>query len=256
MLLKYLKQQCRECGLPTTGTKSLLTTRLSAHLDTLRPIQNIVSLDLGYQNLAMAHLSAKPKTTSETHHGIKWELKEWRRFSINVPSPICPRRLAQNVKEALEPIRMLNLPPASSVLLVEQQRQRTMGACVLERILLILKIEALIYAYFPNLAFPVLPARVSEHFANEKKCDDQSQVDENKRQRRVNNNNREKKQDAIRLVQSLLDASPNGALDIPDQLKSVFKRERKKDDLADSLLQAWAFSQWHINSLLLQKLRH
>ena len=224
-----LKRLCKDCGLSTTGTKQALSDRIASHLENVKPLSNIISLDLGYQNLAMAHI--------EQVHNNKWELREWRRFSISIPSPMCPRLLALNVKSALSDIAPQD---SSSILLVEQQRQRSLGAHILEPILLVLKIEALTYGFFPESAYPVLPTKVSEHFRLDFFIDTDCK--------------KAKKLASVKYVQShIFDSTINHLISIPERFKMLFDREKKKDDLADSLLQALAYSQWHNNSLVLQK---
>lgn len=216
VLLTDLKKVCVECGISSGGrTKSELTNYITDYLTNIKQIDRIISLDLGYKNFAISDINVRER-----------KLMDWKKLCIEIPSPFCPKSFTKNLAMALEPIK--NMVTTETVILVERQRQRTASSGILERILVILMIEAQIYATFPDLCEPMLPQRVGAHFGL--------------------GTGKEKKRDAVEVVNNIL-KDENSILQISKELKTIFLKEKKKDDLADSFLQGMAYLQWHLRRL-------
>src|SRR5258708_37290999 len=110
-LLADLKRICVECGISSgSKPKNKLVEHITGHLKNTKQLGRIISIDLGYKNFAIADIGVKERT-----------LLEWKKLSIDIPSPFCPKSLARNLCFTFENIKkgLSN----DTIILVERQRQ-------------------------------------------------------------------------------------------------------------------------------------
>jgi len=115
------------------------------------------------------------------------------------------------------------------VVLIERQRHRTHGAAALpETLLKVNMMEVQLHCFLLGKSISVLPEHVSKYFGLRTKTIS-------------------KKKAAVELVEELL-VKDNRLFgnENPIMLKR-FKDEKKRDDMADALLQAKAFLDWRYN---------
>jgi hypothetical protein len=185
----------------------------------------ILSIDLGIKNFALCSINTD------------YKINEWKRLEVELPEYYDPVSFALKirdlVKDSIEPLLLGDiLNESSTVVLIERQRHRTRGAAALsESILKVNFIEVQLHCFLLGKSISVLPDYVSKYFGIQKKKDVK----------------KSKKKAAIELVEVLL-SNENSFLgkENPNMLKR-FQDEKKKDDMADALLQAKAFLDWRYN---------
>ena len=90
-MLRILQEKSRNCGLSPVGSIKELTERIDEHLRNIPRIVNLLSFDLGYRNLAYAHLNIPSN-----------ELLAWNKLSIELPQPFCPRKFRDIFKATVQ----------------------------------------------------------------------------------------------------------------------------------------------------------
>lgn len=174
-----LKTLCLACGLPTSGTKDILTSRLEeAVLVARRPkgrptARRILSIDMGLRNLAYSLivpsgplLSAPSAPSLKEKHFTSRQafrqpprvlLESWRRSDVASEATKqvvereqwAPSALANL---ALELVRDRLLPTNPTHVVIERQRFRTLGSsAVQEWTLRVNTLEAMIHAIFRTM---------------------------------------------------------------------------------------------------------
>ena len=165
--LSQLKQLAFKCGLKTTGTKTILHSRLHHEITTatLRPAKSgkILSIDMGIRNLAYCVLKTPSLQAQESQ---KPTLDAWYRLAVSqAPSPKTATDGSKDIeveKEAFDPAtlsraaysllreRLLIHKPA--YILIERQRFRSNGSAhILEWTVRVNMLESILYAILHTL---------------------------------------------------------------------------------------------------------
>jgi cruciform cutting endonuclease 1 len=180
--LKHLKSLAFQCGISTSGSKTLLTNRL---IDEIVPVSNhdpksnlrrILSIDMGIRNLAYCILDLRPRSVPS--------VTAWRRITVSS----APTALEDNAvdpslpspKEVFDPptlsaaaytlLRHTLLPYGPTHILIERQRFRSMGSShILEWTVRVNMFESMLYAVLQTLkseniwkgtVIPIMPGKV------------------------------------------------------------------------------------------------
>ncbi|TAQ91411.1 hypothetical protein B7494_g251 [Chlorociboria aeruginascens] len=187
--LKHLKAICAKCGLSSTGTKAILTSRLHNEISPL-PFSKphlptrILSIDMGIRNLAFCALDIPhalpspvpvPKSWKE---GIMPTVQAWERLAISKPPEgggeigmVKESFSAATLSEkAYELVKEKLLPLNPKFVLIERQRFRSMGSpAIFEWTLRVNTLESILHGIFHTLrkegiwdgeVIKVLPGRV------------------------------------------------------------------------------------------------
>jgi cruciform cutting endonuclease 1 len=183
--LKNLKSLAFQCGITTTGSKTLLTTRLIDEIVPFTPDhgseprlpRRILSIDMGIRNLAYCILDLQP-------HSIP-SVTAWRRVAVSS----IPRTLTNDSdpsisspKELFDPptlsaaaytlLRQTLLPHKPTHILIERQRFRSMSSPhILEWTIRVNMFESIFYAVLQTLKsekiwqgaiIPIMPGKVGK----------------------------------------------------------------------------------------------
>lgn len=204
-----LRLQCIRHGLPSSGKKSELLLRLKDGFP--RPkasdtIKSIISIDLGIKNCAIAHVQ-RPQGT----------LLNWQLYDVNTFGP------TGSVKEMAKTGRVFyetaigKIQSDKTVIVAEKQRHRSGGQPgVLESIFQSILLEMVIAMLAGDRFISVEPKSVAKYY-------------------NLPVGYREKKKAVIEHVKSLK---------LPPEHEEFFKKQKKKDDLADAIMQALAVNAW------------
>ncbi|PJF19378.1 Translation machinery-associated protein 22 [Paramicrosporidium saccamoebae] len=223
-----ISKYCHECGLSVTGTKAEQIARLStAVLQPALPAPfTLVSLDIGILNFAKAVIEVEKD-------GIRPILRKWEKTCLDLPATYHPRNSALCLREFAASL-VADTSDQASIFLIERQTFRGGGFRMIPgNILNINRIEVQLHCFLlEHNVFPINARSVASIFGLE---------------------SRNKKKHATKLVDDFCNDLAAAPIDIPSELASKYALERKKDDMADSLLQGLAFLTWRDN---LEQLRH
>jgi hypothetical protein len=215
-------------GVEVGGGKAALAARLvgTLHARQRAPLpSSVLSIDVGLRNLAFAHVASDGRVL------------DWQRVAV-VADGHASHDAAASARAARALVTRL---PSAPLVAIEQQRHRTRGsAAVAEAVFRLGVLEGQLHALLPG-AVPVAPGRVARLFALPP--------------------GRDKKAAAVATVHALLHppataAAAPGPLPlplpvtpvVPAALVAAYGHERKRDDLADCLLQALAVLAWHTHA--------
>lgn len=192
--LASLKALAQKCGLQTTGTKSILLSRLhheitSPSLLAAKKSTRILSIDMGIRNLAYCILDAPSTnivTLKKVHGVVKYKtptLQAWHRLAVSSKpeaNPEADEEKTAVAKEAFDPATLSSIAYAllktrllltnPDVILIERQRFRSMGSKhILEWTIRVNMFESILYATLHTLkaegvwsgtVVPVAPGKV------------------------------------------------------------------------------------------------
>ncbi|CDH59426.1 hypothetical protein RO3G_09272 [Lichtheimia corymbifera JMRC:FSU:9682] len=252
-----LKDVAIQCGVSTSGRKNEVCDRIRHRFasamssitrhdhfeaDQLVPT-SVVSLDLGYRNLAHIHL--RHDNTILAWDRIDLDIPEESSFHPSISAPFVRRY----IQSSLEPLLLCKEDDVGAVL-VEQQRYREAGAAaVLETTIRVNCVEAMLwYALYDMVdrhdslqTIPLVAIQrqaVDRIWAPEWEKFITPSLAMSKRSKTY-----QKKQACSRLVEHWL--REDQVVTCRDtRIKDGFFQQGKKDDLSDCLLQAMTWYQW------------
>ncbi|KAI9472365.1 MAG: ribonuclease H-like domain-containing protein [Benjaminiella poitrasii] len=229
-----LKMIAINCGVACSGTKSELIDRLSLHFSNAsnEPLsRSILSFDVGYRNLAYCILDSDAK------------IVDWARVDLELPgfhpSVVAPI-IRQFVRSLDDRVRGVDR------VLVERQRARTGGGhAVLEVTLRVNCVEALLWCSLMEVTElrPVpmtpIPRQIVDRVWQSQLV---TVIGHNPALQSLRSKTTQKKRATASLVQHWLET--NTVVDCSQELKDMFYKEKKQDDLGDCLLQALTWYEW------------
>jgi cruciform cutting endonuclease 1 len=169
--LGELKALAFKCGLLSSGTKPILTSRLYDEISSVAPAarSRILSIDMGIRNLAYCILDVPLKKTTRAEiigtasaQGKIPMIREWRRLAVSSAPVSSSASGLPLVKEAFDPtslskaaytlLRERLLPEKPTHILIERQRFRSMGSKqILEWTIRVNMFESILYAVLCTL---------------------------------------------------------------------------------------------------------
>lgn len=184
--LAQLKQIAYKCGIPSSGTKPILTQRLTDDIasPTRHGVQRILSIDMGIRNLAYCVMEWPQVAPGRKDAARPLPvLLDWRRLAVfEAADPA-----VSNAKDNFEPramaiaacnlVRGQLLGAKPTKVLIERQRFRSMGSAhILEWTVRVNMLESMLYAIFQALhdegrwrgdVVPIAPGRVGPYWVDE-----------------------------------------------------------------------------------------
>jgi hypothetical protein len=223
-------------GVAISGTKKDLTERIMLHYAGVLPNEtvtktcttvpeSVISIDMGYRNLAFAHVSREQKVL------------RWRRVDLDIDNHH-PSQSASTVTRFVRDQLLKGISSTSTdcAIVIEKQRFRSMGGfSVLEHTLRVNMVEAMLWSALQCMTDPhmikeaVSPVAVEKYWSDIKGFNSEDTESSSKKKR------------SERLVAHLL---ASNYIDCSSELHDMFESEKKKDDLSDSMLQAIAWLNW------------
>ena len=242
--LAELKSASIACGLASSASRAVQLDALKSFY--LREAQHfpfpcgpVLSLDLGLRNLAACVVQDR-------------RVLRWEKFDLQLPDVYCPQAYAQHIGRFCAERLLPGFQ--GKFIFIERQRHRSGSmAGIFETIVRLAILEAQLHALLKDrfTCIPISPAAVARYHDLPV--------------------GKEKKSAAVSKVKSIYEGeekveveSANGAVesfqeiscDIPDDLFRKFEGQAKKDDLADSLLQAVAGIAFRRNCREFFELKH
>lgn len=227
-----------DCGLGKTGTKKQLIAGICEAREERRLPKRILSIDMGVRNLAFCQLNL----TSQQSMVERWSVMELDEMRFEQPHF---GRMAVDLMKGFE-------LDVVDTILIERQRMRSNGLRnVPEWIVRVNILEAMIHALLQNHldrgdydynVLSILPSRVMNYWI--RPSTPAVAANPNARYRLT-------KSAKVDLVFSWLNQATR-PFAIESGVIQAAASSKKKDDLADALLQALAWAQWTNNLSLLQ----
>lgn len=216
MNVSALKAALLQRGLPTGGKKAELVRRLAQGIIVPKNTNLIVSLDLGYKNCAMAVIKKDCGTL------VDWRLESMVSDEAVVVGSVKVREVCKAAKLYYQTHLQPYLNEPDALVVVERQRYRSNGAtAVLDNALINVVLETVFSVLIEERQWlSVEPKAVARYY-------------------NLPSGYAEKKRAAVRLVGERIKGVDDG-----QGILEIFKKSKKKDDLADALLQAWAVRDW------------
>lgn len=213
-----------KCGLPSTISRPRQLEALKLfYMEevTKFPINPgpIISIDLGLCNLAACEIIEMEESKSI------YKILNWNKFDLKLPDIYNPLKYAETVKKFVEKDLLKDFK--GERVFIERQRHRSgSNSAVLETIMRLAIVEAQLHCFLNEKVetVPVNSSSVAKFFNLPI--------------------GKEKKSAAVKVVKELL--KTERVLTNPS-IEMLFLKERKQDDLADSLLQAIASLEFRKN---------
>jgi len=213
-----------KCGLPSTISRPRQLEALKLfYIEEVKkfPInpEPILSMDLGLCNLAACEIVEQEESKSI------YKILNWNKFDLKLPEVYNPLKYAETVKKFVENDLLKDFK--GEKVFIERQRHRSgSNSAVLETIMRLAILEAQLHCFLNEKVetIPVNPGSVARFFNLP--------------------TGKEKKLAAVKVVKELL--KTERVLTSPS-IEMFFLKEKKQDDLADSLLQAIASLEFRKN---------
>lgn len=213
-----------KCGLPSTISRPRQLEALKLfYIEEVKkfPINPgpILSMDLGLCNLAACEIVEQEESKSI------YKILNWNKFDLKLPEVYNPLKYAETVKKFVENDLLKDFK--GEKVFIERQRHRSgSNSAVLETIMRLAILEAQLHCFLNEKVetIPVNPGSVARFFNLP--------------------TGKEKKLAAVKVVKELL--KTERVLTSPS-IEMFFLKEKKQDDLADSLLQAIASLEFRKN---------
>lgn len=248
-----LKSEAISTGVPISGTKAQLIERILAHYGSVVPQnvtarqldivpKSVISVDVGYRNLAFAHVSKDHKVL------------QWRRVDLDIDNHH-PSQSAISVTRFVRQDLLVDVthPEEDYAIVIERQRFRSMGGhSVLEHTIRVNMVEAMLWSALQCMTGPGMTKEAVNAIAVEKYWSSIRPYPLPDAQNDAPSRSKKKRSEIL-----VTDLLATNFLDCSSELQNMFAKESKKDDLSDSMLQALAWLNWrkytqkHINDTLL-----
>lgn len=218
-----------KCGLPSTISRPRQLEALKkfyfeeVHKFPINP-GPILSMDLGLCNLAACEIVEVEVEVTKSKLSI-YKILNWNKFDLNLPEIYNPLKYAETVKKFVENDLLKDFK--GEKVFIERQRHRSgSNSSVLETIMRLAILEAQLHCFLNERveSVPVNPGAVAKFFNLP--------------------TGKEKKSAAVKIVKDLLKTE---RVLINPSIEAYFSKQKKQDDLADSLLQAIASLEFRRN---------
>ena len=200
--------------------------------------RSIVSFDIGYRNLAHVKLD---------HHN---SVVEWVRTDLQLED-FHPSKTVPVIRNYMKQCILPMLDDGVETIMLEQQRYRQNSAPnVFEHTIRVNSIEAMLwYALYEAVdGRSISLESISRQAVDRMWRSEWEEVHPLPEDTSAPQRNRHKKIACVKLVDHWLDEGERIHLSRPE-LKATFKAEKKKDDMADCLLQAMTWYRWRQTSV-------
>lgn len=221
---------------------SVLPQTITAALLDVVP-KYVISVDVGYRNLAFAHVSKDHKVL------------RWRRVDLDIDDHH-PSQSAASVTRFVRGQLLADIAGIEKdcAIVIERQRFRSMGGhSVLEHTLRVNMVEAMLWSAIQCLTGPDLVKEAVTAIAVEKYWSILKPHLDPSSDWHIDTSIQSKKKRSQQLVTQLL---ATRTISCSPELQAMFAKESKKDDLSDSILQAIAWLDWrkHTQKYILETL--
>ncbi|KAG0184164.1 hypothetical protein DFQ28_011667 [Apophysomyces sp. BC1034] len=216
--LERLTQIATDCGISGTGRKLEIAERLESHFKSFSEVpESIISLDLGYKNLAFCHVDKNRR------------ILFWERIDLDLPEfhpSVSAPYVRYFVKKRLEPLMKY---PVGAVV-VEKQRHRSGGRSnVFETTVRVNTVEAMLWSelYALKQKFKRLNLAAMNRITVDNRWREEMEYPQSSYAK--------KRASAVMVWNWLVE---DKVVQCSDEIKDIFFEDSKKDDMADSLTQA------------------
>lgn len=261
--LANIQRLSLNCGLAKSGTKKELISGISRGVDECKLAakpKRLLSVDMGVRNLALCQLNLE----SNSHPSSTAPLVErWSILELDRDGGGLPFEQPNFAKLAVQLVKQFELDECDTIV-IEKQRLRSNGLRnVPEWVARVNLMEAMVHAILQNYldlsmhhydVFSVNPSRVMNYWVRG------SPLDSKQESKKLNPNARYRhtKNSKVELVNGWLESTTthNVPFKLADNFVQSFEdpRYKKKDDMADALLQGLAWIQWQENIEQLSKI--
>lgn len=205
-------------------------------------IRYISSIDLGFRNFAHAHLQVNFSSSDKSNN--KPRLLCWESVDLDLADSFDPRQFVQHMDRCFhrlfEPIKSRK---DSTLFLVERQSFRGGGLRMIPGpIIMVNRIETALHHHLLMDQVQAIDPRQISH-----------SMQWSKKEASLKRSNREKKIQSISTVDNYCKNSNDSPVIIPNDLREKYLSMRKRDDLADALIQAVVYLQWQYQMFQLTK---